>query len=118
MALHNEFGNKAEDMAARWLESKGYKILHRNWRFSKYEIDIIATRSDFLHFIEVKARHFSPYGNPEDSVGRQKFQFLQRAADHYLRMNPDHKWIQFDIVAITIFRDREAEFFLLEDVGW
>jgi putative endonuclease len=116
MAEHNEFGAAAEDMAAKWLKEKGYEIRHRNWRHKQYEIDIIASKNNFLHFIEVKARHYSPFGHPEDSVGKKKFKNLQRAADEFLYMNPGHKWIQYDIIAITLFRDKDPEFFLLEDV--
>lgn len=116
MAEHNKFGKDGEDMAVQWLIEKGYEILHRNWRHKQYEIDIIAAKNKFLHIIEVKTRHFSPFGHPEDSVGKKKFKNLQRAADEFLFLNPGHKWIQYGILAITLFNDKEPEFFLLEDV--
>ncbi|MBL7739299.1 MAG: YraN family protein [Chitinophagaceae bacterium] len=116
MAEHNEFGTAGEDMAVKWLKEKGYAILHRNWRYKQYEIDIIARKDKFLHIIEVKSRHYSPFGHPEDSVGKKKFKNLQRATDEYLQLNPGHKWIQYNILAITLFKDKDPEFFLLEDV--
>ena len=116
MAEHNEFGTAGEEMAAKWLLEKGYEILHRNWRHKQYEIDLIALKNNFLHIIEVKTRNDSPFGHPEDSVGKKKFKNLQRAADEYLFLNPGHKWIQYDILAITLFKDKEPEYFLLEDV--
>ena len=116
MAEHNEFGKDGEDMAAKWLHDNGYQILHRNWRHKQYELDVVALKNNFLHFIEVKTRHFSSFGHPEDSVGKKKFKNLQRAADEYLYLNPGYKWIQFGILAITLFKDREPEYFLLEDV--
>jgi putative endonuclease len=116
MAEHNEFGKEGEDMAAQWLLGKGYEIIHRNWRHKQYEIDIIATKEQFLHFIEVKCRHYSRFGHPEDSVGKRKFKNLQRAADEFLFLNPGHKWIQYGILAITLFKHKDPEFFLLEDV--
>jgi putative endonuclease len=117
MAEHNEFGTEGEDMAARWLKEKGYEILHRNWRHKQYEIDIIALKNNFLHIVEVKSRHHSPFGgHPEDSVGKKKFKNLQRAADEFLFLNPGYKWIQYSILAITLFPDKEPEFFLIEDV--
>lgn len=103
-------------MAASWLAKNGYKIIHRNWRCGQLEIDIIASKNDCLHIIEVKSRNFSNIGHPEDGVGKQKFKALQRAAHVYLQMNPQYRWIQYDILAITIFKDREPEYFLLEDV--
>jgi putative endonuclease len=116
MAEHNTFGTDGENMAAKWLQEKGYEIIHRNWRHSHYEIDIIALKNNFLHIIEVKSRNFSPFGYPEDSVGKKKFKNLQRATDEFLFLNPGYKWIQYSILAITLFRDKEPEFFLLEDV--
>lgn len=116
MALHIELGKEGEEMAVKWLMEKGYNILHRNWKYSYYEIDIIATRNNFLHFVEVKARNNYVLGHPEDSVTKKKFKRLQRAADQYLYLNPGHKWIQYDILAITLYQNKEPEYFLLEDV--
>jgi putative endonuclease len=116
MTAHLNFGKKGEDMAVEWLQSNGYEILHRNWRHSYFEIDIIAKKNKVLHIIEVKSRHYGPIGFPENNVGRKKFRSLQRAADQFLFMNPGHKWVQYDILAITAFRDKEPEYFLLEDV--
>jgi putative endonuclease len=116
MAEHNKFGTEGEDMATQWLRENGYEILHRNWRNKQFELDIIASKNNFLHFFEVKSRHFSPFGYPEDSVKKKKFKNLQRAADEYLFLNPGHKWIQYNILAITLFPDKDPEFFLLEDV--
>lgn len=115
MATHNKFGADGEKLAADWLEGKGFEILHRNWRHSYYEIDIVAKKNQMLHFIEVKCRNYS-LGNPEDSVTKKKFKNLQKAANEYLFLNPGHKWIQYDIVSITFFKNKEPEYFLLEDV--
>ena len=60
MAEHLEVGKEGEELAANWLQQNGYEILHRNWRHSHYEIDIIASKENILHIIEVKLRRFSP----------------------------------------------------------
>lgn len=116
MASHNKLGTDAENLAEAWLKEKGYEILHRNWRYSHYEIDIIASKNNILRIIEVKARNASPFGYPENSVTKRKFKNLQRAADEFLFRNPGHKWVQYEILSITLYKDREPEFFLLEDV--
>ncbi len=116
MALHNTLGVDGENLAAEWLKEKGYELLHRNWRHSHYEIDIIALKNKMLHFVEVKCRNDSPFGYPEDSVTKKKFKNLKRAADEFLFRNPGHKWIQYDILSITLFKNKDPEFFLLEDV--
>ncbi len=116
MAQHNTVGTDGENLAAAWLTEKGYDILHRNWRHSYFEIDIIAKKNKMLHFIEVKCRNDSPFGFPEDSVTRKKFKHLKRAADEYLFLNPGNPWIQYDILSITLYKEKEPEYFLLEDV--
>ena len=116
MASHNAVGLDGENLAAEWLKQNGYEIMHRNWRHSYYEIDIIAFKNKMLHFIEVKCRNASSFGYPEDSVTKKKFKYLQRAADEFLFLNPGHKWIQYDILSITLHSHNDPEYFLLEDV--
>lgn len=116
MASHNKFGAEGEKLAEAWLKEKGYEILHVNWRYSHYEIDIIAIKNKILRIVEVKCRHASPFGYPEDSVTKRKFKNLQRAADEFLFRNPGYKWVQYEILSITFHKGREPEFFLLEDV--
>src|SRR5436190_6559113 len=116
MPSHNKIGADGENLADEWLKKRGYEILHRNWRHSHYEIDIIATRNSWLHIVEVKCRNASPFGYPEDSVTKKKFKHLQRAADQFLFLNPGYKWIQYDILSITLHQHKEPEFFLLEYV--
>lgn len=116
MASHNEIGKEGEKLAAEWLIKKGFTLIHQNWRYSHYEIDIVASKDKFLHFIEVKARNFSPFGYPEDSVTKKKFKHLQKAADQYLFLNNGHPWIQYDILSITLHQHKKPEYFFIEDV--
>lgn len=116
MALHIKTGADGENLADSWLRERGYEILHRNWRHLHYEIDIIAHKNRKLHFVEVKCRNYSPFGYPEESVTKRKFKNLQRAADQFLFLNPGHKWIQYDILSVTLYKNKGPEFFLLEDV--
>jgi putative endonuclease len=116
MATHLETGKTGEDLAAAWLIANQYTILYRNWRYGHYEIDIIALKENILCFIEVKCLHSTEMGYPEDKVTRKKFRNIQFAADHYLRVHPGYKWIQYHILSITLYKDREPEYFLLEDV--
>ena len=116
MAAHNDKGKEGEEMAAAWFTEKGYEILHRNWKASYYEIDIIASKNDTLHFVEVKTRKSSKFGFPEDSVTKKKFRDLQNAANQFLNRNPRYKWVQFDILSIIHPGFGEPEILLLEDV--
>jgi putative endonuclease len=116
MAVHNDLGKAGEELAVKWLTSKGYTILHQNWKWGTLEIDVIAKKGKFLYFIEVKTRNYSSFGHPEDQVSKQKFRHMQLAANGYLTINPNNPWIEYQILAITIFKDRETEYFLIEDV--
>ena len=52
MAQHNDLGTKGEQMACDYLSRKGYKIIARNWRLNKYEVDIIAQLRNEIIFVE------------------------------------------------------------------
>ena len=117
MAQHNLTGNLGEEMAATYLLDKGYTILHRNWRYKNWEIDIIATKDPKLHFIEVKTRRTTTFGYPEEDVSRKKVKYLMGAAEEFLLLNAGWKLIQFDILSITMEKNKTPEFFLIEDVS-
>ncbi len=102
MAQHNETGTEGEKLAETWLIAKGYKIRTVNWRHRHLEVDIIAEKGDTLHFIEVKSRRSTKYGNPEESINKQKMKNLKDAAEQYQLQNPGWKWIQFDVLAILL----------------
>jgi putative endonuclease len=116
MAQHNELGKEGEALALEYLRKNNFEILHCNWRYSYYEVDIIARKEKMLHIFEVKSRKYFPGAYPEESVSKKKFGFLKKAAEEYLYRHPEYKHIQFNVLAITLFRDKDPEFFLIEDV--
>ena len=80
MAKHLRTGEWGEQLAARFLEDKGLRILERNWRFSRAEIDLIAEEGEVLVFVEVKTRTSDYFGPPERFVSARKRQLLADAA--------------------------------------
>lgn len=116
MASHNNTGLFGEDLAAAYFTTNGYIILHRNWRHSHWEVDIIASKNDILHFIEVKTKRTEKFGLPEDSVTDKKIQYLINASEEYLHLHPEWKRIQFDVLSILILKDKPVEYFLIEDI--
>jgi putative endonuclease len=116
MAQQNLLGKQGEDLAESFLTQKGFTVLHRNWRHSHYEIDIIAEKGKVLHFVEVKLRSYKAFGMPEESVTKKKMKFLMQAADQFLYKHPQYKHIQFDILSINAAPDKEPECFFIEDV--
>ena len=78
-------------------------------------MDIIASKDNKLHFVEVKTRHTTMYGYPEESIKKDKMQSLKNAAEAYLNLYPQWKYIQFDVVSIMLCNDEPKEIFLIED---
>lgn len=100
MAQHNELGKKGEQLAVDFLLNKGYKILERNYRYQKAEIDIIARLNNTLCAVEVKTRSTPDFGNPQDFVKPKQIQQLIKAIDFYVIENDLDVEVRFDIVAI------------------
>lgn len=94
------FGDSGEKLAKSYLLEQGYNILETNWRYRKYEVDIIAKRDETIVFIEVKARKSAIFGDPEIFVTRQKQKFLIAAAHHYLTKHQIKLESRFDVVAV------------------
>lgn len=100
MAQHNDFGKKAEDLAADFLLKNGYKILARNFRYQKAEIDIIAAKDNMIIICEVKARSTDVFNLPQESVNKKKIKLLVSAADYYLQEFNVLNEVRFDIISV------------------
>jgi putative endonuclease len=115
MAQHNETGFAGEKLAEEWLVARGYKIREANWRYRHLEVDLIAEKGDTLHFVEVKTRRSTKFGNPEESINKQKMKNLKDAAEQYQHLNPGWKWIQFDVLAI-LYKPESVDYWFNQDV--
>ena len=98
-------GTHGEDIAIEYLRQKGYLICNRNWRSGRYEIDIIATKYEVTHIIEVRTRKAGAIISPEKSISASKVSALRRAAAAYLRQNNIRGEVEFDLIAIDMFPD-------------
>jgi putative endonuclease len=96
-------GRLGEDLAAQFLEGKGYRIVERNYRYDRGEVDIIAQDGGDLVFVEVKLRETEAFGSPEESITLFKEEQLKKVAEGYLfEHNLENQACRFDVVAITI----------------
>ncbi len=99
------FGRRGEDIAAEYLEKKGFRILDRHFQFHHAEIDLVARDGDYLVFIEVKTRSSEDFGCPEEAITERKKAYLRRAAEGYLYLNQLHNLdCRFDVISI-LFAD-------------
>lgn len=107
MANHNDFGKIAEDLAADYLQKNGYKILSRNFRFQKAEIDIITEKDDLIVIVEVKARSTDAFMLPQEAVTKTKIRSIVSAANHYLEEFNRQNEVRFDIISVLPDEQKE-----------
>jgi putative endonuclease len=101
-------GKAGEDLAVQYLQQSGLKILERNYRFERGEIDIVAEDGEELVFVEVKARRSNTFGAPEDAVTEEKQKQVYAVADGYLfEHSIDDRPCRFDVVAIEFRNERD-----------
>ena len=100
MGKHNEFGKEGEEIAVNFLIKKGYRILYRNFRYLKAEVDIIAEKDDMVMMVEVRARSNDQIINIADTITQKKIKLLVSAADHFVTEMKIDKEVRFDIIAI------------------
>lgn len=114
--LHNsEVGRNGEDIAASEVKRDGLKIVERNWRAGKSEIDIIAIskKRKELHIIEVKSRTNSSWEEVGSSLTAQKINALRRGALEY--KNSDKRYLDYSLVfdVVVVFfngKERNVEY--------
>ncbi|HEY0262807.1 MAG TPA: YraN family protein [Chitinophagales bacterium] len=114
MAHHNDFGKRGEEIACRYLQEKEYTILATNFRFGRGEIDVIAKQNETIIFAEVKTRSSDKFGYPEESVTESKKEKLKQTATEFLLQNNLSNEIRFDVIAITIQKDK-TDIYHIED---
>ena len=100
MNKNKEIGRKGESVAADYLKNNDYRIIERNFRKYRKEIDLIALHEKLLVFIEVKTRFSNAYGPPEDSVDDRKIEHILECANHYIEDSGWEGKIRFDIITV------------------
>ena len=114
MATHNILGQQGEDLAAKYLQEKGYSIRHRNWKFGDLEIDIVAQQDDEIVFVEVKTRSTDQWGEPEDAVDELRKRRLTAASNVYLKYFRLDNPYRYDVISI-ILNDKELKIKQIEE---
>lgn len=108
------FGRKGENLAAEYLVRQGYRVVEKNYRFKKSEIDLICQKDGLLIFVEVKTRSSRIFGQPESFVSDTQKAAIIRAAGQYMLEVDWSDDLRFDIVAI-ISNQSEEEILHLKD---
>lgn len=97
-------GTRGEEIAAKYLEDRNYKIIEKNFRYKKLgEIDIITEEGDAIVFVEVKTRKSEQFGSAASAVNFYKQKKLKRLADCYLTLRKiKDKNCRFDVITIML----------------
>ena len=102
MGQARDLGRRGEDAAAAYLEAHGMRVVVRNWRCPRGEIDIVARDVDTLVFCEVKTRRGRGFGGPLAAITRAKAARLRLLAAAYLAESGGHRGpIRIDAVGIV-----------------
>ena len=117
MAAHNELGKWGEDLAADYLQRKGYTIIERDWKSGRRDLDIVAKNGNVIVFVEVKTRRNSLYGQPEEAVDYRKLQSLQQAINHYIKFRHISQEVRFDIISVVGTIGSEPDIQHIQDVA-
>jgi len=100
MAESHSLGQLGENLAVEHLLNSGYRIRHRNWKYGKHEIDIIAENNDYVVFIEVKTRSENYQLHPTGAVTTPKQRSIILVAEKYINYYNINKESRFDIISV------------------
>lgn len=102
-------GQQAEDLAAKYLTSNGYKIVERNYRDRFCEIDIIACNKESICFVEVKFRNTNDFGGGVGAIHSDKQRRLRQSAESWLSSHAGFENLQPQIDVIAVDQQNQIE---------
>ena len=100
-----QIGEKGEEIAAKYLIKRGYKIIQTDWTCQIGEVDIVAQDGDNVVLVEVKTRRILNKDDsimPELAVNKAKQEKYRTLALMYAALHPALTSIRFDVVAINL----------------
>lgn len=116
MGAGHELGRRSEALAAELLEAAGWRILARNFRYRRKEIDLIARRGGVVAFVEVKARAGPAFGHPLEAVAAAKRREIETVARAWVaRFGRPGDTYRFDTVAVVWEKGKPPRFQHVED---
>jgi putative endonuclease len=117
-------GKIGEDIAVKYLKSRGFEVVFRNYRLKCGELDIVAIRSNILYFVEVKAVSREINKNiqilrPEDHLHQRKIDRLERTISVYLdEFRYTGEWKLIAVMVELDHVNKTAFVRILEDFAW
>ena len=121
MADKWEIGQNGEELAADYLMKRGFRILHHNWNLHKgCELDLVATKDNQIHFIEVKTRSrvTSFSGRPEEAITEAKLRNLVRAIYRYQNMYHVDMEMHIDAIGVVYSSEQDYTINFMPDIAF
>lgn len=104
-------GKAGEDFVAQYLKSKGYIIIKRNWRDSRYgELDIVAENHECIAFVEVKTRQKDSLVSGLEAVDFGKQQRTKNASQTFMRRLRTNLPPRLDVAEVSVIAENDGEF--------
>lgn len=104
-------GKAGEDYVAQYLRSKGYIIIKRNWRDSRYgEIDIVAENRECIAFVEVKTRKKHSLVSGLEAVDYGKQQRTKNASQSFMRKLRTNLPPRLDVAEVILVSEKDGNF--------
>ena len=121
MTTTNDIGDRGEEVAASHLQEAGYRVLERNYRFERNELDLICYDPEDggeIVFVEVKTRSGMKFGAPEASITEEKKNALRTVAQAYMHERQfEGAPARFDVVTVML-QDGPPEVNHYENAFW
>ncbi len=116
MSQHNYVGKLGEDLARKFLEDKGYKILEQNYKTKFAEIDLVVEKIEeapwwkksseknisTLVFVEVRTKIGEQFGSPEDTINHAKLQKVLWNSKNYIGFKRWQGACRIDAICIVL----------------
>lgn len=104
-------GKVGEQFVADYLKSKGYIIIKRNWRDSRYgEIDIVAENHENIVFVEVKTRQSNALVSGIEAVDTKKQRRIKNASYMFMKRLRTTLPSRLDVAEVTLLSENDGKF--------
>ena len=111
-------GRRFEALAEAFLHERGWRVLERNVRFLRKEIDLVVEKDGIVAFVEVKGRSGPAFGHPLDAISRRKRQAISVAARGWIaRSDFRARSYRFDSVSVGLMPDGSFDVEHVEGAG-
>ena len=109
MSQHNEIGKKGEEIAKKFLEKNGYKIIEQNYKTKYAEIDLVIKKGKDLVFVEVRTKIGENFGAPEETINKKKIRKIKNNAMAYVATKKWNSSFRIDAICIVLKPDYTIE---------